>query len=569
MENKPFHIGLCLAGAVSAGAYTSGVMDYLLEALTKWQERKNKMVPDTPSHDVIISIIGGASAGGMTGILTAAALYNKIEPVKFPATPEEVFAEQPLNKFYHSWVDLLDKDMFTIMLDPGDIHKDNKVCSLVNSDFIDQVADKVIQVDASHSRPLPDFIHPRLKIFTTLTNLNGFPYEIAYNTNTSLNQYYMALHNDYACFQLNKSEATKDGWILLDFMSGKNTTLAKESAMATGAFPVGLKSRTVTRNIDDIINNGWLPYMTKDKLGPDPVYITQNIDGGTFNNEPFEKVRNVLNEITKQDNPSDYNSYDRFKSSILLVDPFPSEKAEAFKIDPGLFKTIGYTLRAIVKQGRAKPLDLSKALDTDCAGQFLIAPARRRPTLDGKDEQVQGEKAIACGAFDGFSGFINKEFRVHDYFLGRHNCEVVLRKYFSIPESSLKTNEIFRDGYANVDKDKFIISKEEAIAHYPIIPVFEEPNEKFPIPVFSSGSQWPVIGDDAVEKYRPLVRRRVQAILMNITGLTGFKKFELWIVSKLLLNKLVSNIVMNTLKKALQSHQLLKAENAGEAINEY
>ena len=33
MEDKTFHLGLCLAGAVSAGAYTAGVVDYLFEAL--------------------------------------------------------------------------------------------------------------------------------------------------------------------------------------------------------------------------------------------------------------------------------------------------------------------------------------------------------------------------------------------------------------------------------------------------------------------------------------------------------------------------------------------------------
>jgi len=571
MENKTFHIGLCLAGAVSAGAYSAGVMDYLFEALAKWQKRKNNNVPDTPSHDVIISIIGGASAGGMTGIITAAALNNKIVPVKFPETTEEIFAEQPLNKFYHSWVDLLDKDMFTIMLDPSDINKDNKVFSLFNSDFIDQLAESVIQVNNDLFQPLPRFIHPQLKIFTTLTNLNGFPYDITYKANISDNKYFMAMHNDYACFQLNKNDVVKDGWMLLDFVSGKNTTTAKEAAMATGAFPVGLKSRTVTRNIDDLTSNPWLPYITKEKFKDDTVYTSQNIDGGTFNNEPFEKVRSVLTEITMQVDPSDYNSYDRFKSSILLIDPFPSEKSAKFKIDLGLTKTIAYTVGAIVGQGRAKPIDFSNALDEDCAGQFLIAPARRRPTLEGKEEQVQGEKAIASGAFDGFSGFVNKEFRVHDFFLGRHNCEIVLRKYFTIPESSLLENEIFRDGYANVDKSKFIIPKEQDYdkTYYPIIPIFDDPTEKFPIPVFSSGSQWPVIDDNAIEKYRPLVKERVQAILMNISGLTGIKKFELWLGTKLLLNKLVSNAVMNTLKKALQSHQLLKSEHSDDTTNEF
>jgi predicted acylesterase/phospholipase RssA len=83
MEDKNFHLGLCLAGAVSAGAYTAGVVDYLFEASDKWQKRKNENLPDTPSHNVVIDVIGGASAGGMTAIISAAALHNEIKPVKF------------------------------------------------------------------------------------------------------------------------------------------------------------------------------------------------------------------------------------------------------------------------------------------------------------------------------------------------------------------------------------------------------------------------------------------------------------------------------------------------------
>lgn len=37
MKEEPFfEIGLCMAGAVSAGAYTAGLMDYLIETPDKW-----------------------------------------------------------------------------------------------------------------------------------------------------------------------------------------------------------------------------------------------------------------------------------------------------------------------------------------------------------------------------------------------------------------------------------------------------------------------------------------------------------------------------------------------------
>jgi len=87
-KNKVFRIGIAMAGAVSAGAYTAGVMDYLLETLGTWEEAKKnireklaKGEPLTeeektiPLHDVVIDVFGGASAGGMTAAITSLALF--------------------------------------------------------------------------------------------------------------------------------------------------------------------------------------------------------------------------------------------------------------------------------------------------------------------------------------------------------------------------------------------------------------------------------------------------------------------------------------------------------------
>ena len=55
MKDNTFRIGLCMAGAVSAGAYTAGVMDYLLEALEEWEKRKGQ--PGVPTHKVAIPVM--------------------------------------------------------------------------------------------------------------------------------------------------------------------------------------------------------------------------------------------------------------------------------------------------------------------------------------------------------------------------------------------------------------------------------------------------------------------------------------------------------------------------------
>jgi len=39
--DAPFELGLVMAGAVSAGAYTAGVCDYVMEALDAWHHAQN------------------------------------------------------------------------------------------------------------------------------------------------------------------------------------------------------------------------------------------------------------------------------------------------------------------------------------------------------------------------------------------------------------------------------------------------------------------------------------------------------------------------------------------------
>src|SRR6478735_626234 len=140
--NPPFYVGLCMAGAVSAGAYTAGVMDYLIEALDEWEKRRGQ--PGVPDHRVVIPVMGGASAGGMTSIIAANAINNQITPVK--RMDGNLFQQQPQNKFYHSWVDLVADDMLPLMLDTKDIQK-GKILSLLNSSFINSIAEKAIQCD--------------------------------------------------------------------------------------------------------------------------------------------------------------------------------------------------------------------------------------------------------------------------------------------------------------------------------------------------------------------------------------------------------------------------------------
>ena len=75
-----FQIGLALAGAISAGAYTAGVLDFLFQALDEWDRQRGK--PGVPDNRVALKVVAGASAGAITGALGAVALARGFQPVQ-------------------------------------------------------------------------------------------------------------------------------------------------------------------------------------------------------------------------------------------------------------------------------------------------------------------------------------------------------------------------------------------------------------------------------------------------------------------------------------------------------
>lgn len=80
MTGKTFEIGLVGAGAISAGAYTGGVIDFVVQALDEWYEAKGEN-QEVPTHDAKISVFSGASAGAMNAALATAYLGSKQPPI--------------------------------------------------------------------------------------------------------------------------------------------------------------------------------------------------------------------------------------------------------------------------------------------------------------------------------------------------------------------------------------------------------------------------------------------------------------------------------------------------------
>jgi hypothetical protein len=71
-----------------------------------------------------------------------------------------------------------------------------------------------------------------------------------------------------------------------------------------------------------------------------------------------------------------------------------------------------------------KPQDLMLAMQEDVRSRFLIAPMRETARA--------GEGDLASGGLAGFAGFVHERLRLHDFQLGRRNCQKFLKDHFSV-----------------------------------------------------------------------------------------------------------------------------------------
>jgi hypothetical protein len=111
-REKHFKIALAMSGAISAGAYTAGVFDFLMEALSEWEKHKldehGRPRPGVPQHRVSIVSLAGASAGAITAALgvTSAARGLKETGDRTPVPGKDAFHNLP--ELYSAWVDSID-----------------------------------------------------------------------------------------------------------------------------------------------------------------------------------------------------------------------------------------------------------------------------------------------------------------------------------------------------------------------------------------------------------------------------------------------------------------------------
>src|SRR5262245_9380264 len=168
MAQQPcFQIGLVMAGAVSAGVYTGGVVHFLIEALDDYNTARKQPGWDGATHDVFLPVITGASAGGMTAGILSLELFRALDHV-YPGKP----APAPeRNRLYSSWVSDISIER---LLETSDLKDTSRgVVSALCCKVLDEIVDSAFKLGADFVRR-PWVGSPSgapLKVMLTVTNL--------------------------------------------------------------------------------------------------------------------------------------------------------------------------------------------------------------------------------------------------------------------------------------------------------------------------------------------------------------------------------------------------------------
>jgi hypothetical protein len=439
-----YELALVLGGTVSAGAYTAGALDFLIEALDTWSALKGKD-RSAPTHNVALRVIAGTSGGGVNAAIMVRALA-----FQFPHVSRAISSSLRTtgNPFYDTWVNSLRLEDF---LDNSDL-KSGHLHSVLNGAPIAKAAQGIVTFSGPLLAPpraylgVPSRQEP-LRVILTFTNLQGVPYRTAFQN--SAGEVFVD-HADYARFALVYPDAPPPAFRPDEFTVGFSLPdragprlpnqldwdTFSQFAMATSAFPVGFPPRLLSRPTEQYryrvvtlppdesgkskiqpLDPDWDRLFGAGKVRP-TTYQFLAVDGGATDNEPIELARAALCGIGNR-NPRDPQQANR---GVLLIDPFAGEPDVATPNPDDVLSLSTGLLNALLQQTRYDTSDLLLAADPNIYSRFMISAKR-------EDGQV-GIRAIAAGGLGAFIGFACRAFMRHDYLLGRANCQALLRDYF-------------------------------------------------------------------------------------------------------------------------------------------
>ncbi|MGV8919719.1 MAG: patatin-like phospholipase family protein [Pseudomonas sp.] len=463
-SDDTFEIGLVMAGAISAGAYTAGVLDFLIEALDEWESEKKRLKGTAqehsiPQHKVRIRVVTGASAGSLSAAILAVAARYEIPHFSTAIAGEGGYAHVDegvkeigaSNPFYKAWVQDMSMER---LLDSDDlIQPDAPLSSVLNSAALMDITRHALDYPA-HSIPVAEKVtrnylaDPVRYIFTLdgFSDLSAFAPSMTSDAETGAA---LSRYKDSRSFSISyggapSADRVKTDDIALDWADGVQDgwKILGMTALASGAFPIGFAARP-------------------------RVDLARNELAG-------RKGCNLRDGLLAH-------------RAILMIDPFSDAASfpeTAAAPQPALLPLVRQLMGAWSNQARFNADELALAADESVYSRFLISPRRERPAGSTQLD-------IACGALGGLSGLFHIEYRHHDYLLGRRNAQKFLTDGFTLPQGNSLFAQLREHNQAGLlaiwGSDDVL---DPSVKHLPIIPLMQRLRARDGVEEFPS--RWPV-----------------------------------------------------------------------------
>lgn len=555
MSDAPptFELGLSLAGGVSCGAYTAGVVDFLIEALDTWDEARRRGDPEAPQHYVRIVAVGAASSGAMTAALLTAVMPFKVSPVRADTDPH--LAQR--NPLYDTWVNMTG---FADLLGSRDAHEGG-VRSLLDPTPVERAARKAIQHELTPLNQVRHWVADPLRVLLSVADLEGVPQVPAQTSG----QQGPALteHGALLRFAISGSGVPGSGAapradeVPID-QSGENRhrdrrwatwgQVLADAAIASGAVPLLLPARRLSlpwaafRGAELQISGcrdapaRRVLLQPVDDPNPSSVRRFNAVDGGLIDNTALHAVRAELN----QRDPLACNPRhaDEVTRAVLMVDPMLDSAGlhnRGQDVD-GLGALVASLARMLLDQVRTERSDIALALDETVYSRFLISPGRSGVNVGGCVE-------LAGASLGGFGGYLSREFRRHDYLLGRCNAQQALATHMTLPASH----------------PLFACWTEKQRQHYgagtgrelPVVPLMGTLHPAHG--AAESQPAWPFLRADLTQ-YRHLIDARLQTLYYANTSLPG--RLLLYLIWRPFIRPRLRRALLRHLGAGLRQHRL-------------
>ena len=525
-----FELGLVLGGTVSAGAYTAGALDYLLEALEGWDAEADR------PHQVVLKTAAGSSGGAVCAAILGLLSCRKVPHIDDALPP----AGANGNPLWDVWVDkfrierLLEIDDLGQDADAGSgavVQPVQHVPALIDCRMIDEAGAALATMGQSPGVPLRFFAKP-FRLAVTLANLRGVPYKVLDIPKVKdFSGAAFVQHDDFAWFAVpngvsptptTTSLGKREDEFWLDPAAGPAASgfVGYDSlvayATASGAMPLGLAARALRRPAE---HYHYRPHVLPQNappghrvIWPEPnwdglpdtettgVHTFTSVDGGTFNNDPVALAHGALAGVIGT-NPSDGSTATR---AMLMIDPLASQPKPIDNVGKSLVSVLKNIVPTFIAESRYLTADMELFANDNVFSRFQLVPFRPEA---GKT----ADAALAGTSLFAAAGWCSRAFRQHDFLLGRQNMQTYLRR-----ELVLKANNALFNGWTLDQRKDFALDKDggriDVEASTPrdsyFLPILPDKTGKPPLAV----PTWPKNAYNP-DTLTPQLKRRLKAVV--------------------------------------------------------